>query len=302
MESHLSSDARLAWLIALFAAGFSMSACATGRSQHGHRSGLFDQPEKRYQARVSPRARSVLPIPPRSEKPDPEELDTIVPASAVRKIRAQIQSWKWPVANPYITSRFGVRRGDMHEGIDLRAPKGSPVYATESGTVIYSDKRLSGYGNMIVVKHRMNLSTIYAHNSRNLVRVGQKVKQGQKIALAGSTGHSSGPHLHFELRQGVNPVDPLAVLPHPFRGTLVRAEPNSVAKAPRRSIASVQQAKPNGPRRYKPSKKSLKAKVRAKKGQSSRALAAREHELDDDEFEKTRRHLNRGRPQARARQ
>jgi murein DD-endopeptidase MepM/ murein hydrolase activator NlpD len=99
----------------------------------------------------------------------------------------------------------------MHEGIDIAVPTGTPVWAAAAGTVIYSGW-LGGYGNLVVVDHGNGLATAYAHNSALLVAVGQVVAQGDTIALAGSTGHSSGPHVHFEVRVNGVAVDPLLYL------------------------------------------------------------------------------------------
>jgi murein DD-endopeptidase MepM/ murein hydrolase activator NlpD len=116
----------------------------------------------------------------------------------------------WPVNGP-VTSGFGMRWGRMHEGIDIAVPTGTPVWAAAAGTVIYSGW-LGGYGNLVVVDHGNGLATAYAHNSALLVAVGQVVAQGDTIALAGSTGHSSGPHVHFEVRVNGVAVDPLLYL------------------------------------------------------------------------------------------
>ncbi|MBU6374498.1 MAG: M23 family metallopeptidase [Bdellovibrionales bacterium] len=115
----------------------------------------------------------------------------------------------WPLRNVHVTSHFGVRGGDMHEGVDLRAPSGTPVYAAHDGVVLYSGSGITGYGNLVVIKSSVGMATVYGHNSRLLVRKGQTVTRGQRVALSGSTGRSSGPHLHFEVRAGLQPVDPL---------------------------------------------------------------------------------------------
>lgn len=101
----------------------------------------------------------------------------------------------------------------MHDGIDIGAKTGTAVHAAASGEVVYSDHRLSGYGRMIIIRHSPDLFTAYAHNQRNLVRKGNRVKAGEVIARVGSSGRASGPHLHFEVRRGETPVDPLAYLP-----------------------------------------------------------------------------------------
>jgi len=121
-------------------------------------------------------------------------------------------SLRWPVSGK-VTSRFGQRHGRTHDGIDIGAKEGTPVYAAASGEVVYSDHRLSGYGHLIIVRHSRDMFTAYAHNQRNLVRKGQQVKQGDVIARVGHTGRASGSHLHFEVRRGPTPVNPLVYLP-----------------------------------------------------------------------------------------
>jgi len=133
---------------------------------------------------------------------------------AGRSLAAQKEgsSWVLPLQDWTLTSRYGRRGRDFHEGIDLRAPSGTPVNSVAAGQVIYADSRIGGYGRMIVIRHDSGLSTVYAHNSRLLVKKGQRVSRGQRISLSGSTGRSTGPHLHFEIRQGALPLDPTVVL------------------------------------------------------------------------------------------
>jgi len=116
----------------------------------------------------------------------------------------------WPVSGP-VTSGFGVRWGRMHEGIDIAVGQGTPVHAAAAGTVIYAGW-MDGYGNLVVVDHGNGLSTAYGHNSMLASSVGQAVTAGQVIAYSGSTGHSTGPHVHFEVRVNGSPVDPLGYL------------------------------------------------------------------------------------------
>jgi murein DD-endopeptidase MepM/ murein hydrolase activator NlpD len=120
---------------------------------------------------------------------------------------------RWPVAAPRLSSMFGKRWGKDHEGIDMAAPTGTPVYAAAGGTVIYSGDQVRGYGNMVVLQHPDGLVTVYAHNSLLLVRTGTSVVVGQEIARVGDTGRSTAPHLHFEVRRGENPQDPMQFLP-----------------------------------------------------------------------------------------
>jgi murein DD-endopeptidase MepM/ murein hydrolase activator NlpD len=116
----------------------------------------------------------------------------------------------WP-CDGVVVSGFGMRWGRMHEGIDIGCAYGTPNRAAASGTVIYAGW-LGGYGNLVVVDHGNGLSTAYAHASSILVSVGQSVSQGQTVSLVGSTGNSSGPHLHFEVRVNGVAVDPLPYL------------------------------------------------------------------------------------------
>ena len=116
----------------------------------------------------------------------------------------------WPVSGP-VTSGFGMRWGRMHEGIDIAVGTGTAVHAAAAGTVIYAGW-MSGYGNLVVVDHGNGLSTAYAHNSSLAVGVGQSVAAGQVVSSSGSTGNSTGPHVHFEVRVNGSAVDPLGYL------------------------------------------------------------------------------------------
>jgi murein DD-endopeptidase MepM/ murein hydrolase activator NlpD len=116
----------------------------------------------------------------------------------------------WPVSGP-VTSPFGWRWGRMHEGIDIAVPTGTPVHAAQSGRVIIAGW-MGGYGNLVVIDHGGGLSTAYGHNSSFAVGSGASVAQGQVVAYAGSTGNSTGPHVHFEVRVNGAAVDPLGYL------------------------------------------------------------------------------------------
>lgn len=120
----------------------------------------------------------------------------------------------WPVASGPITSGFGWRWGRLHAGLDFGVPVGTPVLAAADGVVAYAGWIEGGYGNLVEIKHADGAITRYGHNSSVSVKVGEKVKQGQVIASSGSTGFSTGPHVHFEIRpNGVDAVDPLTKLP-----------------------------------------------------------------------------------------
>jgi murein DD-endopeptidase MepM/ murein hydrolase activator NlpD len=116
----------------------------------------------------------------------------------------------WP-AHGVMTSPFGWRWGRMHEGIDIAVPSGTPVVASASGTVIVAGW-MGGYGNLVVVDHGNGIATAYGHNTSVTVGFGQQVAQGQLIAYSGNTGHSTGPHVHFEVRVNGSAVDPLGYL------------------------------------------------------------------------------------------
>ena len=119
---------------------------------------------------------------------------------------------RWPVRGD-LTSPFGPRNGSQHDGIDIRAAEGTPVYASADGLVVHSSRGVPGYGNLIILKHPAGRSTVYAHNRTLKVRVGDRVRAGQLIAEVGATGRATGPHLHFEVRQDGRPTDPLEWLP-----------------------------------------------------------------------------------------
>jgi len=111
-----------------------------------------------------------------------------------------------------VASAFGARGRSFHDGIDISAPRGTPVRAAADGEVVYSDS-LRGYGNVIIVRHRDGFATVYAHNERNEVRTGQRVRRGEVIGTVGDSGRATGPNLHFEVRQDNVAHDPLGVLP-----------------------------------------------------------------------------------------
>lgn len=124
--------------------------------------------------------------------------------------------WQWPVSGG-VSSEFGGRRSPwgggwkFHAGLDVRAANGTPVWAAGGGTVAFAGQ-MRGYGNMVVVDHGFDLKTVYAHLSRIYVDRGRQVQAGDVIAAVGQTGHATGPHLHYEVRVGAAPVDPMCYL------------------------------------------------------------------------------------------
>jgi murein DD-endopeptidase MepM/ murein hydrolase activator NlpD len=152
------------------------------------------------------------------EVPEREQIDEVaqhvdepMPLDEVAKFH-QMET-HMPVALARITSQFGRRPNPLgkghvfHRGIDLAAPTGAPVHAVAAGTVIKATYDRS-YGYVVVINHHNGYKTLYAHASKLLVKAGQKVKAGQQIAKVGSTGHSTGPHLHFEIHRSGQRVDP----------------------------------------------------------------------------------------------
>lgn len=127
--------------------------------------------------------------------------------------------WPLPVLRASsLTSAYGfrlhpVRGGNrFHAGLDIRSPRGAPIYAAADGTVTSTGTR-GAYGRRVAVDHGAGLSSLYAHASKILVEVGDRVRRGEPIARVGATGNATGPHLHFELRWGGGTVDPRTVLP-----------------------------------------------------------------------------------------
>ena len=133
-------------------------------------------------------------------------------ASKAKTSPAKPGKFIWP-AEGVVTSKFGARWGKHHSGIDIGCPEGTPIYASAAVKFVFVGEK-SGYGLLVIISHSNGSSfTIYAHNSKNLVKENAAVKQGDKIALVGQTGKATGPHLHFEIRIESKAVDPLLYLP-----------------------------------------------------------------------------------------
>jgi murein DD-endopeptidase MepM/ murein hydrolase activator NlpD len=146
--------------------------------------------------------------------PPPEPAPKPAPTTDDKSARPPALRWPLTTVRVVVGSPFGARWGKPHEGIDLPAPIGTPVFAAADGRVVYAGNGIRGYGNLVVLKHAGDLLTVYAHNSVLLVSQGQPVRAGDRIALVGQSGHATGPHLHFEVRTGQIPRDPMRYLPH----------------------------------------------------------------------------------------
>lgn len=127
---------------------------------------------------------------------------------------SSVPQLKYPVPKGVLTSPFGFRWGSFHTGLDIAAPIGQPVLACADGRVIFtgSRKRFRRYGNTVMLDHGKGVYTYYAHLSEIHVKKGQSIKKGQKIALVGNTGRSTGPHLHLEVRVNNQLYNPLAYI------------------------------------------------------------------------------------------
>jgi murein DD-endopeptidase MepM/ murein hydrolase activator NlpD len=151
-------------------------------------------------------AARVEPRPPRRAGP------AAIPRAGLRPLdpAARGEPLAWPAPGVLI-SGFGARERDHHDGIDLAAPEGTPVRAAGDGLVLFAGEQ-RGYGNLVLLAHEGDLVTVYAHNAQNLVSAGARVERGAEIARIGHTGNATGPHLHFEVRVGARPCDPLGFL------------------------------------------------------------------------------------------
>lgn len=127
-------------------------------------------------------------------------------------VKKRSSKFAWPVRGTVISKYGVIAKGRNNDGINIKAPLGAAVKAADSGTVAYAGNELKGFGNLILLKHSDGWITAYAHNDSLVVRKGQKVRKGEKIATVGSTGGVSSPQLHFEIRAGKKAVNPLSYL------------------------------------------------------------------------------------------
>jgi murein DD-endopeptidase MepM/ murein hydrolase activator NlpD len=143
--------------------------------------------------------------------PTPEEPAVEAPVKASEATGA-LPTFRWPVRGKVITTYGAKTNGKSNDGINLAVPEGTPIKAAEDGVVAYSGNELKGYGNLILVRHANGYVTAYAHASELLVKRGDTIKRGQVIAKSGQSGEVGSPQLHFEIRKGSMPVDPLQFL------------------------------------------------------------------------------------------
>jgi murein DD-endopeptidase MepM/ murein hydrolase activator NlpD len=161
-----------------------------------------------------PGATTGLEVPPYPAPVDADDSD--VPFRISGK-KAYTSDWAWPVPSGEILSYYGAhRRGHKHAGVDIRGSHGAKVIASRGGKVEYSGSGMRGYGKTVIIDHGDRYSSLYAHNSKLLVRVGERVRRGQTIARVGSSGNADGDHCHFEIRRDDRAVDPLLYLVPPI--------------------------------------------------------------------------------------
>jgi len=140
-----------------------------------------------------------------------EDAAVATPVKATEATGA-LPTFRWPVRGKVITSYGAKTNGKSNDGINLAVPEGTPVKAAEDGVVAYSGNELKGYGNLVLVRHSNGYVTAYAHASELMVKRGDTIKRGQIIAKSGQSGEVGSPQLHFEIRKGSSPVDPLQFL------------------------------------------------------------------------------------------
>lgn len=166
--------------------------------------------------------------------PTPESRPVEVPVQAVARPAGPVTSkmqFAAPLKGYRINSAFGLRRLSMeakarhHKGVDIAAPTGTPVYTTAPGRVVRAGYQAGGYGNFIEIKHPNGMTSLYAHLSRIKVETGERVKPDQVIGRVGSTGFSTGPHLHFEVRRQGAQINPTKVIGSEFE---VKIDPNQL--------------------------------------------------------------------------
>lgn len=159
---------------------------------------------------ATPLATPGVTVPPAASSTNPTE-----PASITQIPQPSPRSggfFLWPV-NGKLISTFGAKNGGLqNDGINIAAPRGTPVRAAENGVVVYSGNQIRGFGNLLLIRHADGWVTAYAHNDTLLVKKGQQVKRGETIARVGSTGNVAQPQLHFELRKGTEAIDPMAYM------------------------------------------------------------------------------------------
>ena len=140
------------------------------------------------------------------------EVRVMISGGLTAAYNALVPEFERQTGNKVITAYGAKANGKANDGINLAVPEGTPVKAADDGVVAYSGNELKGYGNLVLVRHSNGYVTAYAHASELLVKRGDTIKRGQIIAKSGQSGEVGSPQLHFEIRKGSSPVDPLQFL------------------------------------------------------------------------------------------
>ena len=160
----------------------------------------------------TPAPAAAAPAPVSAPISNPTQTASLPPAPLPEPPVKSGKGFIWPLKGEVIATYGATGKGQNNDGINIAAPRGTPVLAAESGVVAYAGNELRGFGNLLLIKHEGGWMTAYAHNDTLLVKRGDVVKRGQKIAKVGDSGGVSQPQLHFEVRQGTRAVDPAGVL------------------------------------------------------------------------------------------
>lgn len=159
---------------------------------------------------------AAAPPPAAASKPAPGEPTPLAPAAKEVMVPATPPPrFAWPVKGKVVANYGTSASGQKNDGIDIAAAKGEPVKAADAGKVVYAGNEVRGMGNLLLVSHKDGYITAYGYNEELLVKKGDAVKKGQAIAKVGTSGASSEPRLHFEVRRGNKTIDPATVLPSP---------------------------------------------------------------------------------------
>jgi murein DD-endopeptidase MepM/ murein hydrolase activator NlpD len=155
---------------------------------------------------ATPMAHSITPA------ADPAPEPNHAPQHQAAETTSAVPSFRWP-ARGRVIQAFGPKtQGGQNDGINVAVPEGTPIKSAEDGVVAYAGNELKGYGNLVLIRHSNGFVTAYAHASELTVKKGEPVKRGQVIGKSGATGNVSSPQLHFEVRKGATPVDPMQYL------------------------------------------------------------------------------------------
>ena len=170
---------------------------------------VVEQPKVAALTQPEPVKPAPVAVQPAAPAPAPQPEAVKAPVQEPEQTASVSGDFRWP-ARGRVIAGFGANGGN--EGINIAVPEGTPVKAAEAGTVTYAGSEVKGYGNLVLIRHDNGYVSAYAHNGEIEVKRGQKVNRGQTIAKSGQSGNVTSPQLHFEIRKGSQPVDPMQYL------------------------------------------------------------------------------------------